>query len=156
MVEKKQREALKANNRVNKYGKCKPPKQKIKIMIGEITVKQENIFCIMQLHVLSSASRDSKHMDAFLSKQYDIQRSKLRLLFISLTGVECCFPLCTHIDAISSPQLREGMCIRNHTWGIIRYIGMGQPRAGTLANNHHQYQSSIIINTITLSSIYHW
>lgn len=39
MVEKKHREALKANNRINKYGKCKPPKQKIKIMIGEIRVK---------------------------------------------------------------------------------------------------------------------
>lgn len=37
MVEKKHREALKANNRINKYGKCKPPKQEI--MIGKITVK---------------------------------------------------------------------------------------------------------------------
>lgn len=53
MVEKKHREALKANNRINKYGKCKPPKQKIKIM-GERTVKQENNFSILKFHVLSS------------------------------------------------------------------------------------------------------
>ena len=54
MVEKRHREALKANNRMNKYGNCKPPKQKIKITIGEIAVKWENHLSIPKLHDHSS------------------------------------------------------------------------------------------------------
>jgi len=54
MVEKRHREALKANNRMNKYGNCKPPKQKIKITIGEIAVKWENHLSIPKLHHCSS------------------------------------------------------------------------------------------------------
>lgn len=54
MVEKRHREALKANNRMNKRGNCKPPKQKIKITIGEIAVKWENHLSILKLHNHSS------------------------------------------------------------------------------------------------------
>lgn len=54
MVEKRHREALKANNRMNKYGNCKPPKQKIKITIEEIAVKWENHLSIPKLHNRSS------------------------------------------------------------------------------------------------------
>lgn len=54
MVEKRHREALKANNRMNKYRNCKPPKQKIKITIGEIAVKWENHLSIPKRHDRSS------------------------------------------------------------------------------------------------------
>lgn len=54
MVEKRHREALKANNRMNKYGNSKPPKQKIKITIGKAAVKWENYLSIPKLHDRSS------------------------------------------------------------------------------------------------------
>lgn len=132
MVEKKHREALKANNRIYKYGKCKPPKQKIKIVIGEIPVKQENNFSILKFHVLSSLPPALQTQECLFTQVVRYPEKQLRLPFIPPTGVECCFPLCSLIDTIPSPQLREGICMRNHTWGILRYIAMGQPRAGTL------------------------
>lgn len=69
MVEKRHREALKANNRMNKYGNSEPPKQKIKITIGEAAVKWENYLSIPKLHDRSSLPcRHSKHKDAFSPK----------------------------------------------------------------------------------------
>lgn len=53
MVEKRHKKPLKANNRMNKYDYCKPPKQKIKIMI-KIAVKWKNHLSILKLQDHSS------------------------------------------------------------------------------------------------------
>lgn len=122
MVEKRHREALKANNRMKKHGNCKPPKQKIKIMIGEIAVKWENHLSTLKLHDHSSLPPGTLSTKMPSHPSGEVPREP---------SWDCCSSVLKEQNnsSLSVPSLLQHSCCsseRTVSWGNILRLDRGR------------------------------